>query len=172
MTLEFDYSLFNCHFCSLMNGIAVLILIFVQINYLLLSSRLNSDMVPFTIRYELEKRHNIELMAHYGDEILNEYEDSNTEENLSTDHSIDSNDENEYFDAKPRKINFDALENGNGNIDTNGRNDVKQDNLSKQKRKKLLGDEPNKEKKFSCDSCKKVFDKRWTLNSHMLLHSG
>lgn len=122
--------------------------------------RLTSDLVPFTIRYELEKRHNIELMAHYGDD-----DGTNTEDSMSSDE--DSNDENVYFDPKPRRINFDDLEYENcvaNEIDT------KVDNVPKRKRNKLLGDEATK--KFTCDICKKFFEKRWALNSHMLLHSG
>lgn len=100
-------------------------------------------------------------MAHYGDD------EGETEETMSSDE--DSNDENEYFHSKPRRINFDDSEFGNENIDGDD-GDGKEETAQKQKRKKLLGDEVNK--KFACDVCKKFFDKRWALNSHMLLHSG
>lgn len=124
--------------------------------------RLTSDLVPFTIRYELEKRHNIELMAHYGDD-----DDDATEESQSSDD--DSNDEKEYFHSKPRRINFDE-ESESGIRNDNGNDPKKEETVPKQKRKKLFGDETHK--KFFCDVCKKFFEKRWALNSHMLLHSG
>lgn len=100
-------------------------------------------------------------MAHYGDDEVD------TEESMCSEE--DSNDENEYFHSKPRRINFDDSEFGNENIDGDD-GDGKEETVPKQKRKKLLGDEMNK--KFSCDVCNKFFDKRWALNSHMLLHSG
>lgn len=98
-------------------------------------------------------------MAHYGDDDGN-----NTAESMSSDE--DSNEENVYFDPKPRRINFDDLEYENCVANAT---DTKAENVPKQK-KKLLGDEANK--KFTCDICKKFFEKRWALNSHMLLHSG
>lgn len=101
-------------------------------------------------------------MAHYGDE---NHGDGYTEETLSSDE--DSNEENQYFDPKPRRINFDDLEFEHQDVEEN---DATDDTVAKQKRKKLLGDDANK--KFVCDVCKKCFEKRWALNSHMLLHSG
>lgn len=144
-------------------------------------------MVPFTTRYELEKRHNIELMAHYGEEA------ENIEDSVSTDtddENTDSNDGNQYFEPKPRRINFDDLELGYENNEM-----LLEDNeANKQNTKKSLDD--GAYKKFVCDICSKMFQKRWfvlflfgftvkrtyndnetasffrALNSHMLLHSG
>lgn len=107
-------------------------------------------------------------MAHYGDE------DGNSEDSVSTvftdieDQNMDSNDEKEYFDPKPRKINFDDLENEMD--EQSGENDDEEDNFPKQKKRTSLGDGVTK--KFSCDHCNKFFEKRWALNSHLLLHSG
>lgn len=129
--------------------------------------RLTSDLVPFTTRYELEKRHNIELMAHHGEE------NQNTEVCVSTTdtdaENTDSNDENEYFDPNPRRIDFDDFER-NENTEKHGESNLSEDGCSKQNKKKSLGDEAYK--KFVCDVCNKFFQKRWALNSHMLLHSG
>lgn len=100
-------------------------------------------------------------MAHYVDN------GDNTEESMSSDE--ESNDENEYFHPKPRRINFDDLEFGNGISES----DTTEEIVPKQKRKKLVGEERDEpSRKFICDICKKFFDKRWALNSHMLSHSG
>lgn len=105
-------------------------------------------------------KHNLELMTHYGEEDDNEAGNSIS----SVD---DSNEENEYFETKPRKINFDDVENGGQHFDGN---DGAERIAPKQKRKKLLGDEL--QKNLVCDICNKSFEKRWALNGHMTLHSG
>lgn len=94
-------------------------------------------------------------MAHYGDDKA-EFTSSNDE---------DSDELNEYFDPKPRRIDFDHSDVVDQNIDGD---DVSEENVSKSKKKKLPVDEAD----LVCDICKKTFDKRWALNSHMLVHSG
>lgn len=92
-------------------------------------------------------------MAHYGDDT----------EDSSVSSGDDSNDENEYFDTKPRKINFDDEEHVN---------DIHEDSVEapKRKRKRLFMGDANA--KMICDVCNKSFEKQWALNAHMLLHSG
>lgn len=98
----------------------------------------------------------MELMAHYGDD----------KSDVIVSYNEDSDEENEYFDPKPRRLNFDHSI--NQNIEGDDGND---DNVSKssKKKKKVSGDE--EDKNLVCDICKKTFEKRWALNSHMLVHS-
>ncbi|KAG4066429.1 hypothetical protein HA402_007065 [Bradysia odoriphaga] len=134
-----------------------------QLSLLQSEDWLTSDLLPFTVRYELEQRHNIELMARYGDdksEVIVSYDE-------------DSEEENEYFDPKPRRIDFDHMEIVNQNVDGGY---VSEENVSKPKKKKtkkdkLSGDD-EEDKNLVCDICKKTFGGRWALNSHMLVHSG
>lgn len=83
---------------------------------------------------------------------------SSSQEDSEEDFDGDFN-KNEYFATNPRRINFDDLEFIK----------PKEQNATKQKRKKFGNEE---KKRLVCDICKKSFEKRWTLSSHMLSHSG
>ncbi|KAJ6649687.1 Zinc finger protein [Pseudolycoriella hygida] len=126
---------------------------------------LTSDLIPFTVRYELEQRHNITLMEHYGDN------DSNSEEIVTWSSDDDSDGENKFFESTPRKINFDDMD---VEIEKNYECNVRADGLSKEKKNgpSSLALNNEKNKKFVCDVCQKSFDKLWAYNNHVPMHSG